>query len=793
MKNILFILLLIPTLIYCQEDVRVKDLDAATDPDADDILYFEEDDVAKNITKALLQKSVTDITDVLRTDVDNNEADITAVDTRTDELSDSVIINVDDIDYNEATSTANAADHANLIETLDGLAGWVMEVTDDGDSLQFTYLGSIIIKVEVGSAVIPDIYVPTIEEVEVGTLGADEGVITMSEAMDEASVPATTAFTIVASGGAVTVSDVDVTDDEVFIGLSREIETGEILTLSYTKPGSNPLRDIAENELASVSDLPVVLNIDIPTDVVYLCRFENNLTKDTESSATWDLQHEGNDAVAYNTGGSETCEGSYSLNVGDWHLESDAAVTFAEDWTISGWIYDGTTEAVPFFSIDNYLNVWVDYVNDVIETQSLQGGAQTGSSTQQSGVMDWTCSYIALRYMDWNGTSYLTTWLDGTDITSDSVVGDCSAMNDIFRYGSITGESGSGYNDLDALSIYPRGLTTAEMVWLAANSGETIGGGGTPDPDPEPDAFDIYLSFDPADMVCAIDADITEAVMLAESAQWENPYPSNGFKMSEEGSRAIHGTDTVIDVLYVEGHCCDWTGNDYCGTPNTGSGMYMNTWFDDPGAEWTDLTHGYLTYEIEVGTNWMPNNRKDCKMPGVESQNYDDKAYSEGGKDGAYVKMVLCKEEDDELFFKWLIHPYMHDNGTEYPFYKDAGDQSTAQLTPGQKYTVTMRWSLNTDGNADGFCEFFIDKQIVDYHGGLEIVKDPEDPGNAFSRLQYDTHMGGGDCDWANSQDMHLYMGKFCVWDTDDVDLPERHEPSSSNRVLELPPFFDGY
>ncbi|GAF70637.1 unnamed protein product, partial [marine sediment metagenome] len=59
MKKILFILFLIPTLIYGQ-DIRIVDLDAATDPDPDDITYWEEDGVAKNITKELLQETVTD-------------------------------------------------------------------------------------------------------------------------------------------------------------------------------------------------------------------------------------------------------------------------------------------------------------------------------------------------------------------------------------------------------------------------------------------------------------------------------------------------------------------------------------------------------------------------------------------------------------------------------------------------------------------------------------------------------------------------------------------------------------
>ena len=81
----LFFILLFPVLAYGQ-DTKVQDLDPATSPDANDIMYFEQDGVAKNITRALLLDDlsdsvgvVIDTTVVLRTDTNTNTNDIDAL------------------------------------------------------------------------------------------------------------------------------------------------------------------------------------------------------------------------------------------------------------------------------------------------------------------------------------------------------------------------------------------------------------------------------------------------------------------------------------------------------------------------------------------------------------------------------------------------------------------------------------------------------------------------------------------------------------------------------------------
>ena len=75
MRNLLFLLLFIPVWSFGQTDTKVQDLTPATNPDADDIMYFEEDGVAKNISRSLFLKAtidslqdILDTTIILRTD-----------------------------------------------------------------------------------------------------------------------------------------------------------------------------------------------------------------------------------------------------------------------------------------------------------------------------------------------------------------------------------------------------------------------------------------------------------------------------------------------------------------------------------------------------------------------------------------------------------------------------------------------------------------------------------------------------------------------------------------------------
>ena len=83
---------------------------------------------------------------------------------------------------------------------------------------------------------------------ERAVIDRDMLVLTYSEDLDEDSVPDTEDFTVTASGEAVEVSDVEVSEDTVTLTLESEVEAEDTVTVSYV-PGDDPIREAEEGEL----------------------------------------------------------------------------------------------------------------------------------------------------------------------------------------------------------------------------------------------------------------------------------------------------------------------------------------------------------------------------------------------------------------------------------------------------------------------------------------------------------------------------------------------------------------
>ena len=82
---------------------------------------------------------------------------------------------------------------------------------------------------------------------------ADGGAVLLDydEALDEASVPAASAYAVAADGAAATVSSVAVAGSRVELALASRVEPGDEVTVSYDPPASNPVRDTAGNAAAA--------------------------------------------------------------------------------------------------------------------------------------------------------------------------------------------------------------------------------------------------------------------------------------------------------------------------------------------------------------------------------------------------------------------------------------------------------------------------------------------------------------------------------------------------------------
>ena len=98
--------------------------------------------------------------------------------------------------------------------------------------------------------------------------------ITFSEALDTrtSATPAASAFAVTVSSASRTVSDVSVSGSTVTLTLAAAVAGGATVTVSYTKPGANTLKDFtAGNEVASfsgqsVKTVPTVSGVAITSD-----------------------------------------------------------------------------------------------------------------------------------------------------------------------------------------------------------------------------------------------------------------------------------------------------------------------------------------------------------------------------------------------------------------------------------------------------------------------------------------------------------------------------------------------
>ena len=88
---------------------------------------------------------------------------------------------------------------------------------------------------------------------------ADGTVVTLTygEALDESSTPATDVFTVTVAGSRRTVTHVSVSGRAVTLTLASAVTDGQEVTVTYTVPGTNPIRDAAGNAAEGLSNDPV--------------------------------------------------------------------------------------------------------------------------------------------------------------------------------------------------------------------------------------------------------------------------------------------------------------------------------------------------------------------------------------------------------------------------------------------------------------------------------------------------------------------------------------------------------
>ena len=147
-------------------------------------------------------------------------------------------------------------------EDSEGATGWTIHGTHLREGVMagsFTSWEAFttILKIKINGSATPvagDTTAPVLRSATTTTL---EVGLTYDEDLDAGSEPAPSAFTVTVDGASRVVTGVSVGDTKVLLTLARGVRAGETVTVSYTVPAMNPLRDEASNPAAAFSDHPV--------------------------------------------------------------------------------------------------------------------------------------------------------------------------------------------------------------------------------------------------------------------------------------------------------------------------------------------------------------------------------------------------------------------------------------------------------------------------------------------------------------------------------------------------------
>lgn len=104
----------------------------------------------------------------------------------------------------------------------------------------------------------PDETAPVMYLAEVGNVAANVIALWYNEPLDESSEPAAGDYSV--SGTTETVSSISISGRIVYVTMSGDITYEDTILISYTA-GTNPVRDIAENDAADFADQSVTNNI----------------------------------------------------------------------------------------------------------------------------------------------------------------------------------------------------------------------------------------------------------------------------------------------------------------------------------------------------------------------------------------------------------------------------------------------------------------------------------------------------------------------------------------------------
>ena len=259
-------------------------------------------------------------------------------------------------------------------------------------------------------------------------------VLTFSEALDTGSTPAAGTFTV--SGN--TVSSVVIVGSKVTLTLGTAVSTGDTVTVGYTKPSSNPLKDGAGNGVATFSGEPVtvtsvasVSSIALTSDPGMDDTYAIGGTVEATVTFTGDVTVTGGPRLALDFGGGTTGTAAYASGSGS------AALVFT--YTVAA----GDEAAAGIAFAANALSLNGGSIKDGGDAAGLTHGAVAADSGQK---VDGVRPVRTEANTSPDGTEIMVSFNENVGVTGDS-------FTVFYGGGSVTVSSDSVKDDVVKLAL----------------------------------------------------------------------------------------------------------------------------------------------------------------------------------------------------------------------------------------------------------------------------------------------------------------------------------------------------
>lgn len=336
-----------------------------------------------------------------------------------------------------------------------------LEFFYDGNDYWYSYSQAV-------GATAVDTTAPTASSSAVADAAPTVVVITMSEPLDVGFVPATSAFAV--SGH--TVSSITISGSTINVTVLEAFANGDAAsTVSYTQPGSNQVRDLAGNLLASFASLAITNNVAAPaTAPAQVTGLTLGTATQNSQPLTWTAPSNGGSAITdyivqWAVAGS-----------GTWNTFADGTST-ATSTTVTGLSastsYDYRVAAVNSVGTGANSATSTGSTSAAATAPGQVTGLTLGTPTSTTQPLTWTApadggSAITDYAIQWSpaGANTWTTFADGVSTTtSTTVTGLTASTNYDYRVAAVNA-IGTGTNSSTATGATTSGVTYPHMATL---------------------------------------------------------------------------------------------------------------------------------------------------------------------------------------------------------------------------------------------------------------------------------------------------------------------------------------